>query len=103
VTFLKFKQNDFENQRIRKFLQITFVTDLMDEFKPDKTLLLKLLDTPMPFGKYKGRMLIDLPEAYLLWFQKQGFPRGEIGKLLQLMLEIEVSGTKNLVKSIKNA
>jgi len=57
----------------------------------------------MPFGKYKGRMLIDLPEAYLLWFQKQGFQRGKIGKLLLLMLEIEVSGTRNLVKSIKNA
>ena len=48
-------------------------------------------------------MLIDLPEAYLLWFQREGFPRGEIGDLLKLALEIEVSGSKNLVKSLKNA
>ena len=75
----------------------------MEENAPDKHLLLRLLDTPMPFGKYKGRMIIDLPEAYLLWFQKKGFPRGEIGQLLQLALEIEVSGSKNLVKSLKNA
>jgi hypothetical protein len=75
----------------------------MDVAIADKTLLLKLLDTPMPFGKYQGRMIIDLPEAYLLWFQREGYPRGEIGKLLQLALEIEVSGSKDLVKSLKYA
>jgi len=75
----------------------------MEDAIYDKTLLLKLLDTPMPFGKYQGRLIIDLPEAYLLWFQKEGFPKGEIGQLLELALEIEVSGSKNLVKSIQNA
>lgn len=75
----------------------------MEEAAADKSLLLKLLNTPMPFGKYQGRMIIDLPEGYLLWFQREGFPRGEIGKLLQLALEIEVSGSKSLVKSLKNA
>ena len=69
----------------------------------DKSLLLKILVTPIPFGKYLGRMIIDLPEAYLLWFQKEGFPKGEIGKLLQIALEIEVSGSKDLVKSLKYA
>ena len=68
----------------------------------DKTLLPKLLDTPMPFGKYQGRKIIDLPEAYLLWFQRKGFPRGELGMLLELALEISVSGSTNLVKSLKN-
>ncbi len=57
----------------------------------------------MPFGKYQGKIIIDLPEAYLLWFQRKGFPEGEIGKLLQLALEIEVSGSRELVKSLKNA
>jgi len=57
----------------------------------------------MPFGKYQGKMIIDLPEAYLLWFQRKGFPEGEIGNLLQLALEIEVSGSRELVKSLKNA
>ena len=69
----------------------------------DKTLLLSLLNTPMPFGKYQGRMIIDLPEAYLLWFQTKGFPEGRIGKLLALALEIETSGSKELVKALKNA
>jgi len=75
----------------------------MEEASFDKTLLLKLLDTPMPFGKYQGKMIIDLPDGYLLWFAREGFPNGEIGKLLQLALEIDVSGSKNLVKSLKNA
>lgn len=57
----------------------------------------------MPFGKYQGKIIIDLPEAYLLWFQRKGFPEDEIGKLLQLALEIEVSGSRELVKSLKNA
>jgi len=75
----------------------------MDDVMLDKSLLLKILVTPIPFGKYQGRMIIDLPEAYLLWFQKEGFPKGEIGKLLQIALEIEVSGSKDLVKSLKYA
>ena len=74
----------------------------MEDVALDSSLLLKLLDTPMPFGKYKGRMLIDLPEAYLLWFAREGFPQGELGTLLQLALEIDSSGTKDLVKSLKN-
>jgi uncharacterized protein (DUF3820 family) len=75
----------------------------MEDAAADKFLLLKLLRTPMPFGKYQGKMIIDLPEAYLLWFQRKGFPEGEIGKLLQLALEIEASGSRELVKSLKNA
>lgn len=74
----------------------------MEQATADNHPLLKLLNTPMPFGKYQGRMLIDLPEAYLLWFQRKGFPRGEIGQLLELALEIDVSGSKDLVKSLKN-
>ena len=75
----------------------------MEDAKADKYLLIQLLETPMPFGKYQGKMIIDLPEAYLLWFQSKGFPNGEIGKLLQLALEIEISGSTELVKSLRNA
>ena len=54
--------------------------------------LLQLARTPMPFGKYQGRMLIDLPEEYLLWFAKKGFPQGSLGELMALCLEIKIEG-----------
>lgn len=75
----------------------------MEKTGTDRNQLLRLLETPMPFGKYQGRMIIDLPEPYLLWFQRKGFPKGDIGNLLQLALEIQVQGSNNLVKSLKNA
>ncbi|MEF1173028.1 DUF3820 family protein, partial [Vibrio sinaloensis] len=50
----------------------------------EKENLLKLARVQMPFGKYSGRVLIDLPEEYLLWFDKKGFPQGELGDLLKL-------------------
>ena len=69
----------------------------------DKSLLTKVAVTLMPFGRYKGRAIVDLPEAYLLWFQHQGFPRGELGQLLELALEISVTGSRDLVKKLKYA
>ena len=57
---------------------------------------------PMPFGKYKGRVLIDLPEAYLLWFEKEGFPKGRLGELLGLTLEIKRNGLGGLIQPLKN-
>ncbi|MDT8397383.1 MAG: DUF3820 family protein [Pseudomonadales bacterium] len=67
----------------------------------DKQVLIALANTPMPFGKYKGRMLIDLPESYLLWFARTGFPEGRLGQLLQLVLEIETNGLKDMVRVLK--
>jgi len=63
--------------------------------------LLKLTTQTMPFGKYKGRILMDLPEEYLLWFAKKGFPKGELGLLLGLMLEIHINGLKSLLYPLK--
>ncbi|MGM0594956.1 MAG: DUF3820 family protein [Pseudomonadota bacterium] len=68
----------------------------------DKQDLLKLARHPMPFGKYQGRVLIDLPEEYLLWFNKKGFPRGELGRLMQLALEIRINGLEGLIKPLKH-
>lgn len=59
--------------------------------------LLKLKSTPMPFGKYKGLPLIDLPEPYVVWYQTKGFPEGELGRLLSLLYEIKVNGLEHLV------
>ncbi|MET4707839.1 DUF3820 family protein [Endozoicomonas lisbonensis] len=67
----------------------------------DKQDLLKLARMTMPFGKYSGRVLIDLPEEYLLWFAKKGFPQGELGRLLQLALEIHINGLTDVIQPLK--
>ncbi len=64
--------------------------------------LLKLATVKMPFGKYAGRVLIDLPEEYLLWFEKKGFPQGELGKLMELCLALKIEGLDALVKPLKS-
>ena len=68
---------------------------------PDPELLLKLLRTRMPFGKYEGRPLIDLPEPYVVWFSRQGFPRGELGRLLELLHTIKVNGLEGLLAPLR--
>ena len=64
---------------------------------PDPTMLIDLGRIPMPFGRYKGRKLIDLPEPYVVWFRKQGFPRGRLGMLFGLLYEIKANGLEHLV------
>lgn len=63
--------------------------------------LLELARMPMPFGKYQGRVLVDLPEEYLLWFQQKGWPKGRLGELLQLCLEIKMNGLEYLIEPMK--
>ncbi|MFM2225192.1 MAG: hypothetical protein RJA07_1394 [Bacteroidota bacterium] len=69
---------------------------------PNTDLLLKIVKMPMPFGKYKGRLICDLPINYLEWFQRKGFPQGEIGALLQTILEIKMNGLEYLLQPLKN-
>lgn len=61
-----------------------------------------LVTREMPFGKYKGRLLADLPGHYLNWFAREGFPSGEIGRLLQLMQEIDHNGLSALLEPLRN-
>ncbi len=68
--------------------------------KPDPELLLKLVSMSMPFGKYKGRILHELPVSYLEWFQQKGFPAGKLGMLLQLLYEIKLNGLDYLLKPL---
>lgn len=63
----------------------------------DKALLLKAANMRMPFGKYTGTLLIHLPEPYLLWFRTKGFPSGELGDLLALVLEIKIEGLEQVL------
>jgi uncharacterized protein len=63
--------------------------------------LRKLKTYTMPFGKYKGYHLIDLPEPYVVWFHSNGFPDGELGKLLGLLYEIKLNGLEHLVNSLE--
>jgi len=63
--------------------------------------LIKVANTKMPFGKYQGRRLIDVPEEYLLWLRKQGFPSGELGLLLGLTLEIKIESLDELITPLK--
>lgn len=67
----------------------------------DPELLLALARQKMPFGKYAGRLLIDLPEPYVVWFSQQGFPAGKLGEQLKLLHEIKVNGLEYLFTPLK--
>jgi uncharacterized protein (DUF3820 family) len=75
----------------------------MENGQPDSSILLELANTTMPFGKYAGRVLMDLPEPYLVWFSQQGFPKGKLGEQLQLLYEIKLNGLEGLLKPLRNA
>ena len=68
----------------------------------DPQLLLKLADYRMPFGKYANRLLIDLPEPYVIWFANKGFPNGELGEMLKIVHEIKINGLEYLFKPLRN-
>jgi hypothetical protein len=63
--------------------------------------LTELANTRMPYGKYKDRYLADLPDAYLVWFERQGFPEGKLGRMLKSMLEIKVNGLEKLLVPLR--
>lgn len=63
--------------------------------------LKKLVTLAMPFGKYKGRVIADLPGHYLNWFAREGFPKGELGRLLALVQEIDHNGLKSLLDPLR--
>jgi uncharacterized protein (DUF3820 family) len=68
----------------------------------EKEQLIEIANMVMPFGKYQGRRLIDLPEVYLLWFaRKDQFPAGRLGELMQITLVIKTEGLSHLVQPLK--
>jgi uncharacterized protein (DUF3820 family) len=66
----------------------------------DPQLLIDAVNQIMPFGKYHGRKLLELPEPYLVWFHKQGFPAGKLGNQLALMYEIKLNGLENMLRPL---
>ncbi|MFI5221427.1 MAG: DUF3820 family protein [Bacteroidia bacterium] len=68
---------------------------------PGKEILLSLVKTEMPFGKYKGRILCDLPVYYLEWFKRNGFPKGKLGIQIETIYEIKLNGLESLLKPLK--
>jgi uncharacterized protein (DUF3820 family) len=69
--------------------------------KPDREFLIKLAHTKMPYGKYKSRYLIDLPEYYIVWYHTKGFPKGKLGEMLHTVYELKLNGLEDLIRNIK--
>jgi uncharacterized protein (DUF3820 family) len=67
----------------------------------DQKKLILLAHTKMPFGKYEGRYIIDLPEYYIVWYSNKGFPKGQLGEQLQLVYELKLNGLEELIRNIK--
>ena len=66
----------------------------------DPEYLVLLANARMPFGKYAGRLLIDLPEAYLIWFARSGYPEGKLGELLASLNAIKENGLEGLLRPL---
>lgn len=69
--------------------------------QPDPTLLSDLISYQMPFGKHKGKVLTELPVAYLEWMAREGFPKGRLGQLLATLYEIKINGLEYLLEDIR--
>jgi uncharacterized protein len=74
---------------------------MQDVPMPDGSMLLEIVTMKMPFGKYKGTVLRNLPVSYLEWFARKGFPKGKLGNLLQSLLEIKMNGLEELLNQIE--
>ena len=66
----------------------------------DKQFLIDLANMKMPFGKYKGSYLIDLPEHYIVWYRNKGFPKGKLGLQLGLVYELQLNGLEDIIRKI---
>jgi len=74
---------------------------MSDTNQANPQMLLQLVEMQMPFGKFKGTLICNLPVSYLEWFQRKGFPTGKLGMLLQTMLEIKMNGLEYLLNPLK--
>lgn len=74
---------------------------MLNDSNQQKETLIKLANYRMPFGKYTGRLLVDIPEPYFIWFADKGFPEGEVGEFMTMMLEIKTNGLEYLLRPLR--
>lgn len=67
----------------------------------EREILESLVSTKMPFGKFEGRLICDLPEFYLVWYKQKGFPKNKLGRQMELMYEIRLNGLEYLLKPLR--
>ncbi|MEO6850181.1 MAG: DUF3820 family protein, partial [Mucilaginibacter sp.] len=73
----------------------------VENIQPDPKILVDIVKTKMPFGKYKGTLICDLPVSYLEWFRSKGFPPGKMGMLLSSTYEIKINGMNSILTLVK--
>ena len=83
-------------------VSMTFELEPITPESINRELLEELIETRMPFGRFQGERLIDLPEPYVVWFKQNGFPEGKIGQQLGAVYEIKVYGLEKLLKPLLN-
>jgi len=74
---------------------------MLNSSKQQKETLIKLANYRMPFGKYANRLLVEIPERYYIWFSYKGFPEGELGEFMIMMLEIKINGLEYLLRPLQ--
>lgn len=74
----------------------------MEQIKPDSKILVDIVQTRMPFGKYKGTFISELPVYYLEWLKNKGLPAGKMGMMLSTVYEIKVNGLSSILNTVKN-
>lgn len=89
------------SDRTRFALLTSSISPAVNPHPPPAAELERLLTLAMPFGKYKGRMIADLPGHYLAWLAREGFPRGELGRLLALMHELDHNDLRALLDPLR--
>jgi uncharacterized protein (DUF3820 family) len=82
-------------------LVLKTIMEIDENLEPNYEDLFKIANMKMPFGRYKGWALIDLPEAYVVWFHKEGLPEGELGRLLTQLYDIKANGLESLFTPLK--
>jgi uncharacterized protein (DUF3820 family) len=75
----------------------------VENLKPDGKILIEILKMQMPFGKYKGTLLSDLPVSYLEWMHQKGMPAGKLGMMLSTVYEIKINGLTEILHTVKNS